>query len=141
MNEITWLVCAIINAAIAVLHLYIIYVGAPAYRYFGAGEVMATKAENGPLVPANVTMGVTVVFFVFSYYNLAAAKDFKAPFLLYGLMAIAVIYVLRGSVVVAIPFMKEPVSNFDKISSYIALGIGLLHCYGVYLYRNQQGAF
>ncbi|MCG7536680.1 hypothetical protein [Pseudoalteromonas sp. OOF1S-7] len=141
MNEITWLVCAVINAAIAILHLYIIYVGAPAYRYFGAGEAMATKAENGSWIPAIVTLGVTAVFFIFSYYNLAAAKYFTAPFLLYGLMAIAAIYVLRGSVVLAIPFMKEPVSDFDKVSSFIALGIGLLHCFGVYLYENQQGVY
>ncbi len=140
MNQVTWIVCAAINIAIAILHIYVIYAGAPAYRYFGAGEWMATKAEQGSWIPALVTGGVTAVFFLFSYYNLAAARSLAAPFLFYGLIAIAGIYLLRGAAVLAIPFMSTPVSMFDKVSSFLALGIGLLHCAGLYFYHAQQGA-
>jgi hypothetical protein len=138
MKENIWLTCASINVGIALLHIYIIFKGAPAYRYFGAGEWMASKSEMGSMIPALVTWAVTIVFFVFAAFNLAGAKVLSLPVLslpltLYALIAISAIYILRGAVVFAIPFMTAEVSVFDKVSSFIALAIGLLHATGSYI--------
>ncbi len=133
MRESIWLTCAAINVGIALLHIYIIFKGAPAYRYFGAGEWMASKSETGSLIPALVTWAVTFAFFAFACFNLAGAKIISLPFTFYVLAAISAIYILRGAVVFAIPFMTAEVSAFDKISSYLALVIGVLHAAGSYM--------
>lgn len=136
VNDIIWIVSGAINVFIALLHIYIIMKGAPAYRYFGAGEWMAQKAEQGSMLPAAITWGVTAVFFLFALYNFAGAGllIINLPWLFYGLVGITAIYILRGSVVFTIPFMGDKVSMFDKVSSFAALAIGVLHASGVYLY-------
>src|ERR1700737_2198084 len=40
-------VAAVSSAALAAFHLAVTAIGAPAYRYFGAGEEMARRAEQG----------------------------------------------------------------------------------------------
>ena len=49
---------------ISLLHLLIIIGGAEWYRFFGAGEGMATQAEQGSMMPALVTLGIALVFLV-----------------------------------------------------------------------------
>ena len=136
MESYIWYICALLNFGIAVLHIVIIAMGAPAYQYFGAGEWMVAKSEAGSLMPALVTSAVTVVFIIFAIYCLAGAKAITTnlPWLFYGLAAIAAIYLLRGAIVVTIPFIDYQTTTFDRVSSYISLGIGALHTWGVYLY-------
>lgn len=121
-----------ISLAIAVLHLIIIYYGAPAYRYFGAGETMATMAANGSLLPAMVTLGVTIVFLVFSAYGFAAAGYLTLPYTFAAMFAIGAIYTLRGLTLFPMLFMAEQVSKFDVVTSLISLAIGLLHFAGLF---------
>jgi hypothetical protein len=139
MTQAILIVCALINVAIAALHIYIIFDGAPSYRHFGAGEWMATQAEQGSLIPAVITWGVTAVFFCFALYNLVAANAvaLPLPWLFYGLVAVAAIYILRGSVVITFPFMSNKITAFEKGSSYIALAIGILQAAGTYLYYQM----
>lgn len=131
-NNDIWLVCAGINIAIALLHIYIVYAGAPAYRYFGAGEWMARKAEHGSMIPALVTLAIAAVFFLFSFYNLAGAKIVAMPFSYYILLAVSVVFLLRGAVVVTFPFWPAPPPAFSKVTGFISLGIGFLHATGFY---------
>ncbi|MBC7983974.1 MAG: hypothetical protein H7Y02_08975 [Candidatus Obscuribacterales bacterium] len=49
------IVGAALSAVAAMLHVGIIFVGAPWYRFFGAGEDMARKAEAGSWYPALIT--------------------------------------------------------------------------------------
>lgn len=133
MTSTLWMICAAINVAIAVLHIAIIFIGESAYRYFGAGEKMADMAAQGSPIPALVTGGVTAVFFVFAAYNLAGAGYFNLPMTMLALAGIAAIFLLRGAVVAAVPFMSQPVSTFDLVSSFISLGIGVLHALAFYL--------
>jgi hypothetical protein len=132
MSVTIWIVCAFINFAIAILHIYIIFAGAPAYAYYGAGDWMVSKAKEGSFIPAAITWAVTAVFFVFACYSMAGANIIAMPYLLYGLVTITALYLLRGSLILAIPFMSQRLTRFDKVSSYLAFSIGLLHLLGLY---------
>ena len=134
MSETIWVVCAFINVAIAVLHIYIIFAGAPAYDYYGAGDWMVSKAKEGSFIPAAITWAVTAVFFVFAGYSMAGANLIVMPYLFYGLAIITALYLLRGSLILAIPFMAQKLTKFDKVSTYIAFSIGLLHLLGLYYF-------
>ncbi len=59
--NILFVVCAVLNAAVAVLHIGCIYYGAPWYRFFGAGEQMAILAEQGSIQPTIITTGIVLV--------------------------------------------------------------------------------
>ena len=86
-----------LSAAVAALHVVIVFLGAPAYRYFGAGEDMDRQAEAGSLVPAVMTLAITAVFAVFALYAFAGAGRLRRlPLLRTGLVAISAIYLVRG---------------------------------------------
>ena len=140
MKEIIWLICGFINIGIGLLHVYISFKGPEALRYYGAGEWMATKAEQGSSFPAIVTNAIALAFFVFALYSFAGAEMgwVKIPLLSYALIAIAALYLLRGSVILAFPFAYKTFSNFDRISTYIALAIGILHAAGAYLFLTEN---
>jgi hypothetical protein len=75
----------------------IIFVGGPAYRYFGVGEKMARLAEQGSQAPALITAGLTVVFCVWAAYAFSGAGLLRRlPLLRTGLITIGLIYTLRG---------------------------------------------
>ena len=108
-------------------------IGENAYRAFGAGEWMASQDAAGSWIPAVITAGITVVFFVFAAFNLAGAGKISLPLTTLALTAITSVYLLRGGVLVAVPFMSQPVRTFDIVSSLIALAIGLLHAAALYM--------
>lgn len=86
-----------LSLAIAALHVVIVFLGPPAYRYFGASEDMARQAEAGSFVPAAMTLVIAAVFAVFALYAFAGAGRFRRlPLLRTGLVAISAIYLLRG---------------------------------------------
>ncbi|MDC8758954.1 hypothetical protein [Janthinobacterium fluminis] len=118
---------ASLSVLVALLHVYVIVQGAWAYRYFGAGEKIATMAEQGSWFPALLTAGVTLVFMIFAAYYLSGASVVPAlPFLRLAMAAIAAIYTLRGIMVVAAVFMH--LTPFEIGSSLASLAIGLVHC-------------
>jgi hypothetical protein len=86
-----------VSFAIALLHVACIFIGADAYRYFGAGEEMATLASQGSYIPALLTAGITLVFIIFACYTWSGAKIIKKLPLLKGVFtAITIIYLLGG---------------------------------------------
>ena len=86
-----------LSALVAVLHMLIAFLGAPAYRYFGAGERMARLAEQGSWRPPAVTLGLTVIFAVWAAYAFSGAGLLRPlPFLRAALIGIGVVYSLRG---------------------------------------------
>lgn len=131
-SQLLLITCGSINAAIAMLHAVIIYYGPPAYRYFGAGEKMATMAEQGSLLPAAVTFGITLVFSVFAAFAFAEAGLFSLPFSFAAVISIAAVYTLRGLMVLPLLVKQGAISRFDLFSSIISLVIGLLHFAGLY---------
>lgn len=135
-SGITWLkLGAAFSFAIALLHVVIIFLGAPAYRYFRAGEEMATMAEAGSLVPAVITFVIVLVFTFFGCYALSAASVIRRlPLLAPVLVIIGAIYTLRGmSAIVQIILLLGGATFIgmrDVVFSSVALFAGLLHLVG-----------
>lgn len=132
MKNIFLKVAAFIYFSIAILHGYIIFAGAPAYRYFGAGEQMATQAEQGSWIPAATTSFIVLVFIIWGVYALSAARVIKPVFLTRtALTVILGILFLRGG----LPFLAAifmPLDSFTVISSFIVLSIGIIHAVGMH---------
>jgi hypothetical protein len=131
MKNIFLKVAAFCYFCIAAQHIYIIFAGAPAYRFFGAGEQFAREAERGIIVPAIVTSFIVLIFFLWGLYALSGARVIKRLFLTRtALIVIASILMLRG----ALPFLAGlfiALDSFVIISSLIVLGIGIIHLLGM----------
>ena len=63
----------ILSFAVAFLHVASVFVGAAAYRYFGAGEDMSTAAESGSAFPALLTLFLAAIFAIWGFYGLSGA--------------------------------------------------------------------
>ena len=127
------IVGASFSAAVAFTHLACIVLGAPAYRFMGAGERMARAVEAGKLRPAFVTLKISGVLVVWAAYALGGAGVIDPlPFSSLVLPAICAVYLGRA---VAFPLLKpafpENSRTFWLVSSGICLLIGLVHLYGV----------
>lgn len=123
---------AFASLLVALLHVYVILRGAPAYRTFGAGETLASMAERGSWLPALLTSAITAVFLVFAAYYLSAAGLLPVlPYLKWGMIGIAALYTLRGAMVVLA--LRIRMSAFDFYSSLVSLAVGLLHAAALWL--------
>ena len=127
------IVGASFSAAAALAHLACIVLGAPAYRFMGAGERMARAVEAGKLQPTFVTVAISGVLVVWAAYALGGAGVIGLlPFSSLALPAICAVYLGRA---VAFPLLKpafpENSHTFWLVSSGICLLIGLVHLYGV----------
>lgn len=127
-----------LSAAIAALHVIIIFVGPSAYRYFGAGEEMARQAEAGSLVPAALTLVIAAVFVVFALYAFSGAGLLRRlPLLRTGLIAITAIYILRG--LSLLPQLAQSAQSpgtvlpRDLAFSGVSLAIGIAYLVGTVL--------
>jgi hypothetical protein len=124
-----------LSAIAALAHLVCIAVGAPAYRFMGAGERMARAAEAGQLQPALVTLAVAAVLVVWALYAFAGAGLVgPLPLMKPALTAITAVYLGRA---IGYPLLKaafpENTQTFWLVSSAICLVIGALHAYGLVL--------
>jgi hypothetical protein len=131
-----------LSVAIAALHVVIIFLGPPAYRYFGAGEDMARQAEAGSFVPAAMTLAIAVVFAVFALYAFAGAGRFRRlPLLRTGLVVISAIYLMRGLSLLPelAKYDSGAVEPRHLAFSFTSLVIGLFYLAGtVLLWRSLK---
>ena len=124
------------STSAAALHLLVIVVGRPAYRYFGAGDQMASMAEHGSPTPALVTAGLTLVFTVWAAYAFSGAGRLRRlPLLRTGLVVIGLIYALRDLLLVPevlwlLSGRTPPVQPRQLIFSLAALVTGLAYLVG-----------
>ena len=122
-----------LSATAAIAHLACIVLGAPAYRFMGAGEKMARAVEAGRLWPTLVTLAISGVLWVWAAYALGGAGVIQ-PLPLSGLVlpAICGVYLARA---LGFPLLRssfpENSRRFWLVSSGICLVIGLLHLYGI----------
>lgn len=128
------IVGASLSAAAAAAHLACIFIGAPAYRFMGAGQRMARAAEAGKLRPTLVTSAITGVLLLWSAYALSGAGVIEAlPLSRLALPLISSVYLVRA---VAFPLLKpafpENSNTFWLVSSGISGLIGLVHAYGTF---------
>ena len=129
------------NLGIALFHLVIVIIGAPGYRYFGVPK-LAELQEQGSVVPAVLTLSLTILFALFATYAFAGAGVLRRlPFLRTILVFISAIYVLRGLAVVRhIIFLAagEPEYLMAVGFSGAALAIGIAYVAGtVPLFKKQ----
>lgn len=72
--------CLILGAALsaiaALLHIGCIVFGGPWYRFFGAGEKMASMAESGQWWPHMITAVIALILFIWAGYALSGAGVF-----------------------------------------------------------------
>jgi hypothetical protein len=121
-----------LTAIAALAHLACIALGAPAYRFMGAGERMARAAEAGKLRPTLVTLAITLVLIVWSLLALSAAGLLVAlPGTGIALVVICAVLLLRAF---AFPLLKplfpDNSATFWVVSSGICLVLGLLYAIG-----------
>lgn len=124
---------AALSAFAALLHIGCIIFGASWYRFFGAGEEMASMAEAGSIQPAIITSFIVIVLTLWSLYALSGAGVIsKLPLLKAGLCVITAIYLIRG--IAPLPFIKHFPENsplFWVVSSSVCLLFGLVHLAGL----------
>lgn len=116
----------------ALAHLACIALGAPAYRFMGAGERMARAVEAGSLKPALITLAIACVLFVWAGYAFSGAGLVpRLPLTEWAVPLISAVFLARA---VAFPLLKPRFpgnsSTFWWVSSGICLAIGLLYAAG-----------
>ena len=113
------------------LHVFLVF-RPQAYHYFGAGE-LTELAEKGSPFTTLVTAGLVLMFAIWGVYALSGADVVKPlPLLRAVLIAIGVIYVLRG---LFLPFELVQVIRGDQslrfiVFSAISLAVGVLYLIG-----------
>ena len=132
-GAIAFTVGAALSAAAAIAHLACIAIGAPAYRFMGAGERMARAVEAGKLRPTLITLSISGVLLLWAAYALGGAGIIPPlPFSGLVLPAICLVYLGRA---VGFPLLRssfpENSQKFWLVSSGICLVIGLAHLYGI----------
>ncbi|MBB3120013.1 hypothetical protein [Pseudoduganella violacea] len=131
--NVALLLGAALSALAALLHLGIILGGPSWYRFFGAGERMATMAQQGKLYPTLLTLGIAAVLAAWAAYALSGAGLLAPlPWLKTGLCVIAAVYLLRGlAIVPLLTIARSKSTPFLVWSSLICLGYGIVHAIGL----------
>jgi hypothetical protein len=124
------------SAAVSLLHVAIVAIGAPAYRFFGAGERMARMAERGIPEPTLITIALAALFAVWSAYGFSGAGLVRPlPFLAKGLLLIGLVYTGRGLALLPqlalVVGLAGAVPLRHLLFSASSLAIGLLYVAGV----------
>lgn len=137
-----WLISGAIGSfSIALLHLVIIFIGAPGYLYFGAPS-LARQAELGSLAPAFLTAAITLLFVLCGVYALSGAGVLSPFFLLRTvLIGITVVYVLRGLVLVPDLIRTLQGAGYplrQTAFSAVSLAIGFAHAFGLLARRGPM---
>ncbi|WP_028671102.1 hypothetical protein [Saccharospirillum impatiens] len=124
-----WLFAALLNSAASLTHIAIIVGGPNWYRFFGAGEAMATMAEHKHPWPAVMTSGIAVALMIAAAYCLALGEYIRPlPFMTLIGLFITGVYTLRGLLpLLAMGFVPSLRTSFIIWSSLICAGVALIH--------------
>lgn len=139
-NASNWLILAgSLSIIVGIAHIAMIFVGAPAYRYFGAGEPMAKMAEDGSKFPGILTFCMALIFMLWGFYGFSGAGIIRPlPLQSTALSIIAAIYTLRGLgfiVQISMRMKAQTVPTRDLVFSLISLLIGSAFLIGTFLLR------
>ena len=129
-----WFILATIsNIAVSLLHIIIVFfLGAEGYRTFGAGEEFAQMKEQGILYPDIMTIGISIVFLIFSVYTLSGNQTIRPlPFLKWGLILMSSIYLLRGLSGIPMYVFGNYTGSLMLWSSIVSFLIGLFHAFAI----------
>lgn len=122
----------VLSCVAALLHVGIIFGGPAWYRFFGAGERMASMDAAGSVFPALLTAAIAALLLVWGLYAFSGAGLLRPlPLLKPALLLITLVYLLRGLVLLPmLIFMPGQVNAFAVWSSLICLGYGLAYAMG-----------
>ncbi len=91
------------NIVVSLLHFAMIFIGAKAYYYFGAPSYFIQHAQSWYVVV--LMMILSGLFFIVGLYGLSAAAYIRRlPGVWAVIFLVGVLYTLRGSVVILMPF-------------------------------------
>lgn len=131
------MIAAALSFVASLLHVAIIFGGPDWYRFFGAGEGMATLAEKGSLQPTLITLGIATILFVWGLYALSGAGVIlRLPLLKLALSLITFVYLARGIAGLVLPFVTnhpaiaQNTVTFWLVSSVICCIFGLFYLFG-----------
>ncbi len=123
----------LLSALASVAHLACIVLGAPAYRFMGAGERMARAVEAGKIKPTLVTLAIASGLLVCAVYAFSGAGIApRLPITPLALALICAVYLARAFAFPLLrPLFPENSTTFWLVSSGICLVLGLLYALGV----------
>jgi ribosomal-protein-alanine N-acetyltransferase len=128
------------SGLIALMHIGIILIGQPAYRFFtGLGDDLADLRAAGSMLPDASTAAIACCFAAFALYGFSGARIIPpSPRLRAGLAAIGSLYLLRGLMnapfYVLVLLQRADLERYNSIFyDSISLGIGLLYLAGAKL--------
>jgi hypothetical protein len=132
--NLSLLLAASMCVCAAIAHFACIPIGAPAYRFLGAGEVMANMAEHGHIYPDVISSIIGTLLLLWSAYAFAAAGLFAPlPFSKWMLLLIA--FVLLARAVFGYPLLKNSFPDnslmFWWVSSSICFVMGIAFALGL----------
>lgn len=122
-----------LSALASLAHLACIALGAPAYRFMGAGERMARAVEAGKLRPTLITLAIASLLLVWALYAFSGAGIApRLPLTDFALALISAAYLARA---LAFPLLRpvfpENTTTFWLVSSGLCLVLGILYAVGV----------
>ena len=124
----------LLSVAASLLHIGCIIGGPDWYRFFGAGEAMATMAERGSMTPTLLTLGIAAILAIWAAYAFSGAGLLpRLPLLRTGLVVISAVYLLRGlALIPALVINRGDVMPFIWWSSLIVLVYGIAYAVGTW---------
>ena len=130
-----------LSVAASLLHIACIIGGPDWYRFFGAGEAMATMAEQGSMTPTLVTLGIAAILAIWAAYAFSGAGLLpRLPLLRTGLVTISAVYLLRSlALIPALAINRGEVTPFVLWSSLIVLVYGLAYAVGTWIAWPRLG--
>jgi len=142
LGQATLRVAGIWSSVFALLHVAVVAAGPFGYRLVGAGEEMARLAEQGSWRPAVLTASLAAVFALAAAYAFSAARLLpRLPFLKLGLLAIGVIYTIRGLFLApqigVLTRFPGQMNARQLLFSLAALVVGLIYLIGTRLSWNH----
>jgi hypothetical protein len=144
IGRLLLIVAGCLSSCLAVLHVAIVFVGGPGYRYFGAGESIARQAEEGSMYPVFLTLFVAAVLVLFGLYAFSGADVIRRlPLIKTGLLIVGSIYFLRGLLVIfqvaRLLEMRRPLVHRAVLFSMVSLSLGLTYLVGTGLRWKSVG--
>ena len=132
--NIALIIGGLLSIAASLLHIACIIGGPDWYRFFGAGEAMATMAEQGSMTPTLLTLGIAAILAIWAAYAFSGAGLLpRLPLLRTGLVVISAVYLLRGlALIPALIINGGDVMPFVLWSSLIVLAYGIAYALGTW---------
>jgi len=128
------ILAGVLCLTLALLHLEIILMGAPAYLYFGAGQRMADLAEEGSWLPGTLTAMIALLLGIIGAYAFAGSGIIRRlPWLRPILLGACALFLVRGCLVVpqALSLLNDGGTGKEFSFSLVSLLLGLLFAWGL----------